>query len=85
MSSHLKNRQNFKGIIANEYSIDDITLKQRIEAMPEDRRHAFKIPHGIMPHLKKSKFGAILPFIDKVVQVPMNYKMSYYSPNNQRY
>ena len=33
---HLKNRQNFKGDMTNEYSIDSTTLKQRIEAMPED-------------------------------------------------
>ena len=33
---HLKNRQNFKGGMTNEYSIGSTTLKQRIEAMPED-------------------------------------------------
>ena len=32
----MKNRQNFKGDMTNEYSIDSTTLKQRIEAMPED-------------------------------------------------
>ena len=32
----LKNYQNFKGEMTNEYSIDSTTLRQRIEAMPED-------------------------------------------------
>lgn len=31
-----ENHQNFKGDMTNEYSIDGITLRQRIEAMPED-------------------------------------------------
>ena len=33
---YLKNHQNFKGDMTNEYSIDSTTLRQRIEAMPED-------------------------------------------------
>ena len=33
---HLKNYQNFKDDMTNEYSIKGNTLKQRIEAMPED-------------------------------------------------
>lgn len=36
VSSHLKNRQNFKGVMTNEYSIEGTTLRQRIEVMPED-------------------------------------------------
>lgn len=32
----LKNHQKFKGGMINEYSIEGTTLKQRIEAMPED-------------------------------------------------
>ena len=33
---HLKNYQNFKGCMVNGHSTDSITLRQRIEAMPED-------------------------------------------------
>ena len=90
---HLKNHQNFKGKMTNEYSIDGITLKQRIEAMPEDCilfRSDFpeyhtefvgsilselttegmlvKIAHGIYTKPRKSKFGVVLPSVDKVVQ-----------------
>ena len=36
LSLHLKNHQNFKGDMTNEYSIESTTLRQRIEAMPED-------------------------------------------------
>ena len=32
----MKNHQNFKGKMTNEYSIEVLFLKQRIEAMPED-------------------------------------------------
>ena len=89
----LKNRQNFKGGMTNEYSIDGTTLKQRIEAMPEDCilfRSDFpeyhtefvgsilseltaegmlvKIAHGIYAKPRKSKFGVVLPSVDKVVQ-----------------
>ena len=32
----MKNHQNFKGEMTNEYSIEVPFLKQRIEAMPED-------------------------------------------------
>ena len=90
---HLKNHQNFKGSMTNEYSIDGTTLKQRIEAMPEDCilfRSDFpeyhtefvgsilseltaegilvKIAHGIYAKPRKSKFGVVLPSVDKVVQ-----------------
>ena len=90
---HLKNHQNFKGKMTNEYSIDGITLKQRIEAMPEDCilfRSDFpeyhtefvgsilselttegmlvKIAHGLYTKPRKSKFGVVLPSVDKVVQ-----------------
>ena len=90
---HLKNHQNFKGGMTNEYSIDGTTLKQRIEAMPEDCilfRSDFpeyhtefvgsilseltaegmlvKIAHGIYAKPRKSKFGVVLPSVDKVVQ-----------------
>lgn len=33
---HLKNHQNFKGVMVNGHSTDNNTLRQRIEAMPED-------------------------------------------------
>lgn len=79
--------------MTNEYSIDGITLRQRIEAMPEDCilfRSDFpeyhtefvgsilseltiegmlvKIAHGIYAKPRKSKFGIVLPSVDKVVQ-----------------
>ena len=80
-------------MITNEYSVDGITLRQRIEAMPEDCilfRSDFpeyhtefvgsvlselttegilvKIAHGIYTKPRKSKFGVVLPSVDKVVQ-----------------
>lgn len=89
----MKNHQNFKGRMTNEYSIDSITLKQRIEAIPEDCilfRSDFpeyhtefvgsilselttegilvKIAHGIYAKPRKSKFGVVLPSVDKIVQ-----------------
>ena len=79
--------------MANEYSIDSTTLKQRIEAMPEDCilfRSDFpeyhtefvgsilteltnegtlvKIAHGIYTKPRKSRFGIVLPSVDKIVQ-----------------
>ena len=79
--------------MTNEYPIDGITLKQRIEAMPEDCilfRSDFpeyhtefvgsilselttegilvKIAHGIYAKPRRSKFGVVLPSVDKVVQ-----------------
>ena len=79
--------------MTNEYSIDGATLRQRIEAMPEDCilfRSDFpeyhtefvgsvlselttegilvKIAHGIYTKPRKSKFGVVLPSVDKVVQ-----------------
>ena len=79
--------------MTNEYSIDGITLRQRIEAMPEDCilfRSDFpeyhtefvgsilselttegmlvKIAHGIYTKPRRSKFGVVLPSVDKVVQ-----------------
>ena len=79
--------------MTNEYSIDGITLRQRIEAMPEDCilfRSDFpeyhtefvgsilselttegilvKIAHGIYAKPRKSKFGVVLPSVDKVIQ-----------------
>lgn len=93
ISLHLKNYQNFKGVMANEYSIDGATLRQRIEAMPEDCilfRSDFpeyhtefvgsvlselttegmlvKIAHGIYAKPRNSRFGVVLPSVDKVVQ-----------------
>ena len=78
--------------MTNEYSIDGITLRQRIEAMPEDCilfRSDFpeyhtefvgsvlselttegmlvKIAHGIYAKPRKSRFGVVLPSVDKVV------------------
>ena len=89
----LKNYQNFKGEMTNEYSIDSTTLRQRIEAMPEDCilfRSDFpeyhtefvgsilseltsegmlvKIAHGIYAKPRKSRFGVVLPSVNKVVQ-----------------
>ena len=32
----MKNHQNFKGEMTNEYSIEVLFIKQRIETMPED-------------------------------------------------
>ncbi|MBQ2112274.1 MAG: hypothetical protein II194_03510 [Bacteroidales bacterium] len=79
--------------MAKEYSIDSTTLRQRIEAMPEDCilfRSDFpeyhtefvgsilselttegmlvKIAHGIYAKPRKSRFGIVLPSVDKVVQ-----------------
>ena len=78
--------------MTNKYSIDGITLRQRIEAMPEDCilfRSDFpeyhtefvgsilseltsegtlvKIAHGIYAKPRKSRFGVVLPSVDKVV------------------
>ena len=93
LSLHLKNCQNFKGLMINGHSIDSNTLRQRIEAMPEDsilfrsdfpEYHAefvgstlseltnegvlTKISQGIYAKPRKSRFGIVLPTIDKVVQ-----------------
>lgn len=93
LSLHLKNYQNFKGGMINGHSIDSNTLRQRIEAMPEDcilfrsdfpEYHAefvggtlselanegvlTKIAQGIYAKPRKSRFGAVLPTVDKVVQ-----------------
>ena len=93
LSLHLKIYQNFKGVMINDHSIDSNTLRQRIEAMPEDsilfrsdfpEYHAefvgstlseltnegvlTKIAHGIYAKPRKSRFGIVLPTIDKVVQ-----------------
>ena len=90
---HLKNYQNFKGKMTNEYSIDSTTLRQRIEAMPEDcilfrsdfpeyhtefvgsilseltsKGMLVKIAHGIYAKPRKSRFGIVLPSVNKVVQ-----------------
>ena len=79
--------------MANEYSIDGLTLRQRIEAMPEDCilfRSDFpeyhtefvgsilseltnegmlvKIAQGIYTKPRKSRFGVVLPSVEKVVQ-----------------
>lgn len=79
--------------MANESSLDSTTLKQRIEAMPEDCilfRSDFpeyhtefvgsilseltaddilvKIAQGIYAKPRKSRFGMLLPSIDKIVQ-----------------
>lgn len=79
--------------MASENSIDSTTLKQRIEAMPEDCilfRSDFpeyhtefvgnilteltndgtlvKIAHGIYTKPRKSRFGIVLPSVDKIVQ-----------------
>ena len=79
--------------MTNEYSMDGATLRQRIEAMPEDCilfRSDFpeyhtefvgsvlselttegmlvKIAHGIYAKPRNSRFGVVLPSVDKVVQ-----------------
>ena len=79
--------------MTNEYSIESTTLRQRIEAIPEDSilfRSDFpeyhtefvgsvlselttegmlvKIAHGIYAKPRRSKFGIVLPSVDKVVQ-----------------
>ena len=93
VSLHLKNHQNFKGGMVIEHPNDRNTLKQRIEAMPEDSilfRSDFpeyhyefvgstlselategvltKIAQGIYVKPRNSRFGAVLPTVDKVVQ-----------------
>lgn len=90
---HLKNHQNFKGNMVNGHSTDSNTLRQRIEAMPEDsilfrsdfpEYHAefvggtlselanegvlTKVAQGIYAKPRKSRFGDVLPTVDKVVQ-----------------
>lgn len=77
----------------NEYSLGSTTLKQRIEAMPEDcilfrsdfpEYHTefvgsilseltadgilLKIAQGIYAKPRKSRFGVVLPSVDKIVQ-----------------
>jgi hypothetical protein len=79
--------------MANEYSLDGTTLKQRILALPEDCivfRSDFpeyhiefvgsvlseltaegvlvKIAQGIYAKPRKSRFGVVLPSVDKIVQ-----------------
>jgi len=93
LSLHLKNHQNFKGDMTKGQSNDSNTLRQRIEAMPEDsilfrtdfpEYHAefvggtlseltgegilVKLAQGIYAKPRKSRFGLVLPSIDKVVQ-----------------
>jgi len=93
ISLHLKNHQNFKGCMIHEYSLDSITLKERIEAIPESSilfRSDFpeyhtefvgsvlselttngvlvKIAQGIYAKPRKSRFGIVLPSVDKIVQ-----------------
>lgn len=91
---HLKNHQNFKGVIKNVHSdIDSGTLRKRIEAMPEDSvlfRSDFpeyhsefvggtlveltkegvlvKLAQGIYAKPRMSRFGAVLPSVEKIVQ-----------------
>ena len=91
---YLKNHQNFKGLMDKEYSFtDNYTLRERIEAMPEDNvlfRSDFpeyhtefvgctlsglaadgvliKIAQGIYVKPRKSRFGIVLPSVDKIVQ-----------------
>lgn len=91
---YLKNHQNFKGLMNKEHSFtDNYTLRERIEAMPEDNvlfRSDFpeyhtefvgsilsglaadgvliKIAQGIYVKPRKSRFGVVLPSVDKIVQ-----------------
>ncbi len=89
----LKNRQNFKGRMNRECSLDNNTLRQRIGKISEDSilfRTDFpeyhtefvgsvlseltsegiliKIAQGIYAKPRKSRFGAVLPSIDKIVE-----------------
>ncbi len=90
---HLKNHQNFKGGMTNKHPNDRNTLRQRIEAMPEDSilfRSDFpeyhsefvgstlselanegvltKIAQGVYVKPRRSRFGEVLPTVDKLVQ-----------------
>ena len=91
---HLKNCQNFKGVMSSEHPIKDgETLRKRIEAMPEDSvlfRSDFpeyhsefvgetlaeltnegilvKLAQGIYAKPRMSRFGAVLPSVEKIVQ-----------------
>lgn len=91
---HLKNHQKFKGAMVNANSIkDSVTLRNRIEAMPEDSvlfRSDFpeyhsefvggtlaeltnegilvKLAQGIYAKPRRSRFGVVLPSVDKVVK-----------------
>lgn len=91
---HLKNHQNFKGVMKSvHFDIDSSTLRQRIEAMPEDSvlfRSDFpdyhsefvggtlaeltnegvlvKLAQGIYAKPRKSRFGDVLPSVEKIVQ-----------------
>ena len=91
---HLKNCQNFKGVMGNGHSPKDTnTLRSRIEAMPEDSvlfRSDFpeyhsefvggtlaeltregllvKLAQGIYAKPRKSRFGVVLPSVEKIVQ-----------------
>ncbi len=90
----MKKQQNFKGVMSNEHlNIDNITLKDRIEALPEDsvlfrsdfpEYHSefvgstlseltrsgilYKIAQGIYVKPRKSRFGIVLPSVEKVVK-----------------
>ena len=89
----MKNHQNFKGSMIKRYTVESTTLKQRIEAMPEDCilfRSDFpeyhtefvgsvlselttegilvKIAQGIYSKPRKSRFGIVLPSVEKIVQ-----------------
>lgn len=91
---HLKNRQNFKGVMKSVHSgIGGSTLRQRIETLPEDSvlfRSDFpdyhsefvggtlseltnegvlvKLAQGIYARPRKSRFGVVLPSVEKIVQ-----------------
>lgn len=94
LSLHLKNHQNFKGVMRNiHFDTSSSTLRQRIETMPEDSvlfRSDFpdyhsefvgatlaeltdegilvKLAQGIYAKPRRSKFGAVLPSVEKIVQ-----------------
>jgi len=91
---HLKNYQNFKGVVNSEHTIKDgETLRKRIETMPEDSvlfRSDFpeyhpefvgetlseltnegvlvKLAQGIYAKPKMSRFGVVLPSVEKIIQ-----------------
>lgn len=91
---HLKNYQNFKGVMKSEHSIKDgETLRKRIETMSEDSvlfRSDFpeyhpefvgetlaeltsegilvKLSQGIYAKPRMSRFGVVLPSVEKIIQ-----------------
>ena len=73
LSLHLKNHQNFKGLMVNGHSINSNTLRQRIEALPEATRDKAQVlPSGM----------TALNILGLSTQVPMNY--TYLTTDSER-